>query len=365
MEPETFMRRVILVLGMHRSGTSALTGAIVQVGVAAPLTLLPATRDNERGYWESLKFSYLHDELLASAGSTWDDWRPFDKEWYSSLQSDDFRARAKSLLNEEFGEAEFFAFKDPRICRILPFWSATLAEMHIAPHIIITVRSPLEVARSLAARDGFSLEKALLIWLRHVIDAERETRDLPRAIVAMDDFLHDWRGSIQKIGWLLGIEWPRFDNATAATVDIFLSRDLKHQNSPDGALPPAFTWTIKAYDAMLVLRDNPQSRLALSVLDEVGSSFELACALMGPVFSEIEARAMRVEREADALRSERDELIAARNDRTKLAGTQAQRNVALEPGVECRLMNLKAESFHLRRRLENVQVRLASIAAEA
>jgi hypothetical protein len=364
MEPEIFMGKAILVLGMHRSGTSALSGAMVQLGAVAPRTLMPATRDNMRGYWESARIADFNDELLACAGSTWDDWRAIDARWYSSSVAGDFRARAKPLLEAEFGTTDLIVFKDPRVCRIIPFWSATLQEMDIVPRIVIPFRSPLEVAHSLATRYVFSLEKGLLMWLRHVLDAERETRHLPRAIVAMDDLLADWRGSIEKIGREVGIEWPRFDESTAPFVDAFLTRDLKHQNMPDGNLPPAYMWAIKTYDAMLVLRDNPYSRLALGVLDDVGSTFEVACAFMGPAFAEIEAKVAGVDAEVAALRRERDELIRARNDRAERVRNQAQRNGALEPEFEDRLLNLRADSYYVRRRLEHLQVRLTKIAAE-
>lgn len=360
------MRRALLVLGMHRSGTSAVTGAIAQLGAAAPLTLMPANGCNERGFWESLRIMALNDELLASAGSAWHDWRAFDAGWYASPLMDGYTTRAKQLIEEEFGAADLFVLKDPRICRILPFWSTALGEMNIASRIVIPVRSPLEVAHSLASRDGFSREKALLIWLRHVLDAERETRHLPRAVVAMDDFLEDWRGSIKAIGRALEIDWPRFDASAAAAVDDFLSRDLKHQIAPVDALPPVFAWTIKAYDAMLALRDNPQSRLARGALDDVGSSFDAACAFMGPAFVEISARVAQVETEAAALRAERDELIRARNDLAMTVNcAQAQENGSREPNVADRLINLKAESERVRRRLGAIQVTLAGIAAEA
>src|SRR5271168_3906496 len=135
--------------------------------------------------------------------------------------------------------------------------------MQITPLAVIPIRSPLEVALSLAKRDGFSLEKGLLLWLRHILEAERESRRFPRAIIAMDELFEDWRGAITKIGGLLGIEWPVFGEAAAAAVDAFLSRDLIHQNAAADLLPPVFAWTIKAYEAMLTLGDRPQSRLAL------------------------------------------------------------------------------------------------------
>lgn len=359
------MRRALLVLGMHRSGTSAMAGAMVQLGAAPPLTLMPAHSQNERGYWESLKIVGLDDELLASAGSAWDDWRAFDTEWYSSPLVDGFRTRAKQLLEEEFDSADLFVLKDPRICRILPFWSTTLREMNTASLVVLLIRSPLEVARSLASRDGFSLEKGLLIWLRHVLDSERETRHLPRTIVAMDDFLDDWRSSIQKIGRLLGIEWPRLDDSTAAAVDNFLSHDLKHQNASNDSLPLVFAWTHKAYDAVSALSDQSQSRLALSALDEVRSTFEMACAFMGPAFTEIEAKVARAESGAAALRGECNELTRRCDTLTRmLTQMNQQRNRFYEFGLADRQIDPEANRNRARIKLHSIRATLAGIAAE-
>jgi hypothetical protein len=102
MEPEIFMGKAILVLGMHRSGTSVVSGAMVRLGAAAPRTLMPATHDNMRGYWESTRIVYFNEELLASAGSTWDDWRAIDARWYLSSVAGDFRARAIQTSSGEY-----------------------------------------------------------------------------------------------------------------------------------------------------------------------------------------------------------------------------------------------------------------------
>ena len=73
------MRNVILVLGMHRSGTNAVTGFLVKLGGAQPKALMPAEGGNERGYFESQALMSFHDELLASAGSSRTDWRQFNR----------------------------------------------------------------------------------------------------------------------------------------------------------------------------------------------------------------------------------------------------------------------------------------------
>ena len=77
-------RQAILVLGMHRSGTSALGGVVSMLGAAAPKTLLPANGGNPRGYWESLPLERANNDLLASAGSRWDDWRALNPQWIDS-----------------------------------------------------------------------------------------------------------------------------------------------------------------------------------------------------------------------------------------------------------------------------------------
>jgi hypothetical protein len=122
------MRNVILVLGMHRSGTSAAAGFMVKLGGAQPKTLLPADDGNERGYFESQALMTFHDELLASAGSSWSDWRQFNPAWYQSPTATTFRKRAKQLFKEEFDGEPLAVLKDPRVCRFVPsgsrFWLA-------------------------------------------------------------------------------------------------------------------------------------------------------------------------------------------------------------------------------------------------
>src|ERR1043165_10281978 len=90
-----FKRQAILVLGMHRSGTSALSGVVCALGAAAPNNLLPANFANPTGYWESLPLVQADNELLASAHSSWDDWRQLDPRWYESDEARGFRGRLR------------------------------------------------------------------------------------------------------------------------------------------------------------------------------------------------------------------------------------------------------------------------------
>src|SRR5271163_4686483 len=76
--------QALLVLGMHRSGTSALTRVFSLLGANLPKSVIGPDLNNQAGYWESVELNIIHDELLASAGSQWDDWRAFNPDWLQS-----------------------------------------------------------------------------------------------------------------------------------------------------------------------------------------------------------------------------------------------------------------------------------------
>lgn len=279
------------VLGMHRSGTSSVAGTLVKLGVAAPAHLLGANEGNETGHWESQLLIAFHDELLASAGSRWDDWRAFNPDWYDTPVAAQFRERANRLLDEEFDDAPVFVFKDPRNCRLARFWLEIFTERGIAPKIVLPIRSPLEVARSHHARDGFPLRKGLLLWLRHTLDAEAASRDLPRAVIEWDAFLSDWPSAVANIESALGA-FPANTDLAAAGIDRFLRNDLKHQRVPQEELihnPVVHEWVEQAYAAMRELASDPGANGARVELDRIRTQLNEASELFGGVLADMEA----------------------------------------------------------------------------
>ena len=147
-------RAAILVAGMHRSGTSAVTRVVSLLGARLPEALMPAVPgNNERGFWESSELHRLHERILQAAGSSWDDFSAFPESWLGSHQAIGFRAALAGFLRDNFEAAPLFVIKDPRMSRFLPLWLGVLEDFGAAPKIIIPIRNPLEVAKSLAARD--------------------------------------------------------------------------------------------------------------------------------------------------------------------------------------------------------------------
>lgn len=231
------MKTALVVLGMHRSGTSSVAGALTLLGAAAPLTLMPAAADNPRGFWESNVVMSVDDTLLAEAGSSWNDWRRL------SLPSTP-DSRIADALRGEFGDEEMIVLKDPRICRLFPTWRSTLAQAGYRILIISPLRPPSEVAASLQARSPISREQGLRLWLRHVLEAEATSRGLPRHFMLWSSFLADWRAELALINSRLNIALAPI-TADGAAVDDFLTTDLHRQRDATwtGALVSQ-TWTV-------------------------------------------------------------------------------------------------------------------------
>lgn len=266
-------KTALVVLGMHRSGTSSVAGTLALLGAKAPQTLMRPAEDNPKGFWESEVLAELNDRLLAAGGSNWHDWRRFDLASVSEALPS-FHNEATKKLATEFGDANLIVLKDPRICRLFGFWRNVLEESGYRVVVISPLRSPAEVAASLMARNDMSRSHALRLWLRHVSDAERVSRGLPRRLLAWPDFIADWRGQIVQMSRSLNVT---FDSSgeTEARIDDFLSAELKRQNT-DESVPDAIR---RAHQLLLLTaRDGDHPDLQRD-LDGVRQAFEQACDL--------------------------------------------------------------------------------------
>jgi hypothetical protein len=244
-------RAAILVLGMHRSGTSALTWLLGRLGAALPSDAIDASGDNARGYWESQALVKTDDQLLRVVRSSWFDPRPLD---FSRLSEDGLRSRKSRIreaIESAWGDAPLLAIKDPRQCRCVGVVADVLTEMRIEPRALLMLRSPAEIARSLAGRDGTTAAYAHLLWLRHMIDAERATRGMMRAVVDYDGMLDDWRDTVARIAPLAGCDGWQPDEAEAAEIAAFLDPALRHHRVTAADLEEPLAGIVRAVDAGL------------------------------------------------------------------------------------------------------------------
>lgn len=226
------MKRAIFILGMHRSGTSALARVVNLLGAELGASLMAAAEDNPRGFWEHEAAVQIHEALLQSLGHGWEDGTPLPQNWQASDAAKEASAKLAELIDSEFADASLWAIKDPRLSLLFPLWEPLLKERGIAPHCIVAWRNPVEVAASLHKRDELEEEEVLLCWLAYTLESLRYAQSHPHAIVSYDALLQDWQGAVQKLAGDLQIEWPMKAEEAAVQVEEFLSSDLRHHQQP-------------------------------------------------------------------------------------------------------------------------------------
>lgn len=293
---------VVLVLGMHRSGTSALTGALGLCGGTLPNDLIPAGKDNMKGFFESARIVEFHDKLLGAFGSRWDDPLPVSPALFDTAEAADASLELANLLGREFSVHVPLVIKDPRMCKLLPIWVEALDLLGWRSVAVLPLRHPLEVAASLQRRDALDEHHGLAMWMHHTLLAERATREMPRAFVLYDELLSDGPDTLEKIKEKLGIRGWSASNAADDQVSQFLSTDLRHHTFPpyetaekDLASPYGKVWK-----AFLMLVTNPRSEAAQLVLDGAWRELEIAIELLGPLV-ETKAALKRSETELEAV----------------------------------------------------------------
>lgn len=282
-------RQAILVLGMHRSGTSSLAGTIHALGAATPKILMAPQSSNPRGHFESALLEAAHNELLAAAGSHWHDWRQFTPLLIRSEVAEEHRQKIKAIIIKEFGDEPLIVFKDPRVCRFVPFTASILTELNFSVVAILTVRNPLEVAYSLKRRDGFALSKSILLWLRHVLDAEFHSRHMQRCILSYEDFLSDWRYHLDRAAEKVGIRWPDRSDRSGVKIDQFLTLDLRHERVPFDELnehPEVTSLVRECYRILTDLAASGEMQELMDQLDKIRTRFDEDCQLFGASMGE-------------------------------------------------------------------------------
>lgn len=353
-------RTGVLVLGMHRSGTSALSRFLNLLGCDLPKTLLGGDTSNETGHWESLPIVRLNDRILESAGSNWSDWMPFNPGWYSSPKAAEFKEEALTLLDEQFGRSGLFVLKDPRICRFAPFWIEVLQAAKVRPVAVMQLRNPLEVADSLSRRNGFDPAYGQLLWLRHVLEAEATTREIARYRTSYDILLKNWPRVAAESQDALDVSWPRLSLRTGGEIDAFLTGQLRHHSkSPGSVLDNSLLsgWLRETFATLNRWAENGEASEDHATLDRIRAELDAA----SPAFSQIISVGMDAAEKTKALeatlKTSQEKLSAAQS---AVEAKQAQ----IQSLEQEQLANLRAEAQSHRAALDEARGQLSHLQSE-
>lgn len=260
--------QLVVVLGMHRSGTSVITRALATMGVRLGDRLLPPMDGvNAKGFWEDEDIQALDEAMLAALGRSWFHVAPLSADEVRCLHAQGFLERAAALLREkvEGGEAPF-GFKDPRVARLLPFWRDVFAHLGYEVRYVLAVRHPLSVAESLRRRDGLLHEHSHLLWLEHVLSSLSGSVDAQRVLVDYDLFMQEPGEQTRCMAEQLGLAVD--EHAFREFLADFLDPGLRHTRfdvaalDADSAVPPLMKEVYPSLRAVV------QGRSGLGVLHE-------------------------------------------------------------------------------------------------
>ena len=375
--------RAFIVLGMHRSGTSALAGFLESAGAVGPKTEMRPTDDNPKGYVESKHVMAFNDALLKRMGSQWDD--PFKSE---RALSNTYRVTAKTyrdalaVLDAEFGQAELIVLKDPRICRMVPFWQKALNKFGAETLPVLAVRNPLEVAKSLSKRDNMPVERSVLLWLRHTLEAEFNTRALDRVVVRYDQLLDDPASVAEQLNSTFALDPSQFRIEERG--GSFLAPELHHQKASLQHLsnrPETAEWVLDCFNAMCELsRPDGEQNQALKTLDAVRDAFNAACVSFLPILTQIgnECKAsassvdeltaqltefentnQSLEQKLNGVRSDRDQI----RSRSEALAAQLVKSEDTNQSLEQKLNGVRSDRDQIRSRSEALAAQLNEVKA--
>jgi hypothetical protein len=230
LDPASLQGRKICVIvcGMHRTGTSAMTRVVNLLGADIAKQLVEPKPDNIRGYWEASAIVGIHNDLLQGLGTSSADPLPLQEGWLQSVSAQEARCKLASMIKSEFADSDLFVVKDPRLSRLLPLWLDLLDELGIEAVVVVPFRNPLEVAASLKARDRMSLATSLILYAYSYLDTERASRGRRRCFVGYNRFLEDWHELERKLRDILGARLPSAGDEQSKAIESYLTSDLRH-----------------------------------------------------------------------------------------------------------------------------------------
>jgi len=231
-------RPIVLVLGMHRSGTSLCSHILSALGVdmADKITgpgNASVTPDNPRGHWERWEIVEFHDRILHLfnrdyLGRFHDFALPM--AWWADPRVAQIRREIVTFLEQRMRE-QYFGFKDPRTVRLMPMWHQIFNELKLAPKVVLCLRNPAQIGRSLSARDGLDPQIGEYRWLIHMIDFYRYTNKYDFCTIEYEAWFSNPSVNIERLQRFLDLSWQQSESDLALLLSDLIDPTARHDDS--------------------------------------------------------------------------------------------------------------------------------------
>ena len=280
------MKRILLVTGSGRSGTSSVAGTLKRLGLHVPQPEVPADEKNPLGYYEPRWVAAFHKGWLDNIHVRTIDTRPHAGDVAMETVNPKREDKLRTWVADELAarpDDDVVVIKETRAYWVYPLWQRVVADVGAELTSLTMLRHPTQVVRSrdtayLSGRsDEFRLAREtsnVAAWMNSVFVTERATRDNPRAFVPYYDLVEDWRSAITRACEQLGIDTG--DLTAPHPVDDFITPSLNRSDDAwDGLTVPDSlkelaeqTWT-----AASVLVATPYDGKARAELDRLAAAY--------------------------------------------------------------------------------------------
>jgi hypothetical protein len=340
-------RPIVIVLGMHRSGTSLCSHILSALGVDMADDV-GVDVGNDKGHWERWEIAEFHERILGFfnrgySGGFHDFALPV--AWWAHPQVAQIRRQILAFVEKRMGDS-YFGFKDPRTMRLMPVWHQIFSELQLAPKLVLCLRNPAQIARSLNAREGLDPEIGEYRWLVHMIDFFRYAANFDFCTVEYEAWFSNPAANIEKIQRFLDLPWQQSEADLALVLSGIIDHGERHDDP--GHAEPSQPLVRTLYKlARSAGQNEAREQITAIVAQFIG--FQQLQRPFVRAFEDVAKTAAKypeVEREAAALRTlvaERDAVVAAAE--------------AKAASVEERLAEALAE-------IENQSAQIAELAGE-
>jgi hypothetical protein len=218
-------KKLFVVLGMHRSGTSLITKLLECFGICLGEKLIPAADDNQKGFFEDYEIVNLNEKILEHLKNDHLDIEVLHESDLLKIPVS-FRDEAVSIINNRLEKYDLYGLKDPRICKLLPFWNEVFKALDIEVNYIISIRNPKSVVDSLVYRNKISREKGYWSWITHTINAISCSHANPRILIDYDSVISSPKKQIHRIASVFNLKIEN-ESVEIFTKD-FIDSKLRH-----------------------------------------------------------------------------------------------------------------------------------------
>lgn len=225
---------IVVIVGMHRSGTSLLTRLLNICGLylGKPNELTGPSKGNELGHWENKKFVAINKQIISQfhTDGSLSGVPDFPSDAFSRPEVIELGQKAIKIIDEMNSRAPLWGWKDPRNCLTLPFWQKVLKKKGKVLYVV-PLRGWLPVAQSLKKRDRLPFEESIDLWNNSFLGIYQHLPPSRTHYFLVDNLFNNSYQEIKTIGDFINSAHFKISQKEKKEIDGYVTPSMWHHKS--------------------------------------------------------------------------------------------------------------------------------------